>query len=256
MPLIKSSSKKAFKHNVETEMKSNPNEHKQDLAIAYSVQRQARKKKMARGGYISPNENQQLHMQSQAMSDAERRRVQLANGGAVEDPSHDMEMLKHKRSTDPLDIESTLGERQSPEEILRSTNPDKHLKPMYAEGGNVDLEQAHMSNPSNSKEEDMYDSMSLAEQIMHKRRMLAQGGQVDDSEADIMSNGSTTERASKFYPDEFQDALKENYDGDMEDVSQPQDSNEDSRELSDEDSHDMVEQIRRKMKAKRQSMLD
>jgi len=42
MPLKKNSSKKAFKENVKTEMKTKP--QKQALAIAYSTQRQAKKK--------------------------------------------------------------------------------------------------------------------------------------------------------------------------------------------------------------------
>jgi hypothetical protein len=52
MPLIKSSSKKAFKKNVETEMKSNPDpkDRAQNLAIAYSVKRKAKKK--AAGGSV------------------------------------------------------------------------------------------------------------------------------------------------------------------------------------------------------------
>lgn len=54
MPLIKSKSKKAFEKNVETEMEANPGkEHRaQNLAIAYSVKRKA-KKKMAEGGAVS-----------------------------------------------------------------------------------------------------------------------------------------------------------------------------------------------------------
>lgn len=43
MPLVKSSSKKAFKENVKREYKSKSNQ-KQAVAIAYSVQRQAKKK--------------------------------------------------------------------------------------------------------------------------------------------------------------------------------------------------------------------
>lgn len=55
MPLLKSSSKKAFQKNVETEMEANPGKENraQNLAIAYSVKRQAsKKKKMAHGGKV------------------------------------------------------------------------------------------------------------------------------------------------------------------------------------------------------------
>lgn len=44
MPLIKSSSKKAFQKNVRAEMKAGK-PAKQAVAIAYSVQREAKKKK-------------------------------------------------------------------------------------------------------------------------------------------------------------------------------------------------------------------
>lgn len=49
MPLIKSGSKKAFKHNVEVEMAAHPDKKAQDLAIAYSVKR----KNMAKGGQVT-----------------------------------------------------------------------------------------------------------------------------------------------------------------------------------------------------------
>lgn len=44
MPLIKSTSKKAFEHNVKAEMKAGKS-REQAVAIAYSVQREAKKKK-------------------------------------------------------------------------------------------------------------------------------------------------------------------------------------------------------------------
>ena len=43
MPLIKSKSNKAFKHNVKSEIKAGKSK-KQALAIAYSVKRKARNK--------------------------------------------------------------------------------------------------------------------------------------------------------------------------------------------------------------------
>ena len=44
MPLIKSSSKKAFEHNVKAELNAGKSKQ-QALAIAYSVQRKAKNKK-------------------------------------------------------------------------------------------------------------------------------------------------------------------------------------------------------------------
>lgn len=53
MPLIKSPKKSTLNKNIRTEMGANPDKRKQDLAIAFSVQRQAKKKKMAEGGSVS-----------------------------------------------------------------------------------------------------------------------------------------------------------------------------------------------------------
>jgi hypothetical protein len=58
MPLIKSSSKKAFQKNVETEMSANPGKanRAQNLAIAYATQRRSKSpKKMASGGQVTDN---------------------------------------------------------------------------------------------------------------------------------------------------------------------------------------------------------
>ena len=51
MPLIHGKSEKAFKKNVETEMKANPGNRVQNLAIAYSIKKKAQGKKMAMGGF-------------------------------------------------------------------------------------------------------------------------------------------------------------------------------------------------------------
>ncbi len=51
MPLIKSKSKKAFEKNIETEMNEGKPQS-QSLAIAFSVKRKAKKKKMADGGRV------------------------------------------------------------------------------------------------------------------------------------------------------------------------------------------------------------
>lgn len=53
MPLMKRSSKKALQHNIKAEIDAHPDKRKQDLAIAFSVQRQAKKKKMAEGGEVN-----------------------------------------------------------------------------------------------------------------------------------------------------------------------------------------------------------
>lgn len=95
-------------------------------------------------------------------------------------------------------------------------------------------------------EMDMDHEDSIAAAIMaRKDRMMAEGGQVDiDSNNEEQPNG---------YYEQNEDAvLKENYDKDMDDMSQPMDSNEHGHNLSDEDAHDMVSKIRSVMNKNRQ----
>lgn len=87
MPLIRSQSKKAFKDNIETEMKAHPEKKDQNLAIAYSIQRQAKRKKMASGGGTS-------------VADIEK----YADGGMV-DEQHDSiaDAIMSRRKAAPKD---------------------------------------------------------------------------------------------------------------------------------------------------------
>ena len=77
--------------------------------------------------------------------------------------------------------------------------------------------------------------------------MMAEGGQIDLDE-------NAEEQPNSYYHQNEDVALKENYDSDMDDVSQPMDSNEhaDSREADEENKHDMISVIRRRMKSRRQ----
>lgn len=79
MPLMHKESKKAFQHNVKEEMDAHPGRSAQDLAIAYAIQKKARKEHEAQGG--------DMHM---------------CSGGACEHPSHKMaeggEVSKRERA--------------------------------------------------------------------------------------------------------------------------------------------------------------
>jgi hypothetical protein len=110
-------------------------------------------------------------------------------------------------------------------------------KPKLAEGGEIEREMD--MQPMDEAEEEHHDSIAAA--IMARRRM-AEGGQVD-----IMDNAE--EEPSDAADEYTEAALKENYDSDMEDVSQPMDSNEHGDDI-DEDIHDMVSAIRRKMRSR------
>lgn len=84
---------------------------------------------------------------------------------------------------------------------------------------------------------------SVAEAIMHRRKMMADGGEVD-----IDSNGQEDPANPNAYDDQNMDAaMKELYDDDQL-MDQPMDSNQHGDILSDEDANDLVSKIRRQAK--------
>lgn len=125
---------------------------------------------------------------------------------------------------------------------------DEYMASHFAEGGEV--------------EEDHHDSITAA--IMAKRdRMHAMidSGSMDEDDAVRMADGgmvdidsNNEEQPNSYYNRNEHAALKENYDSDMDDLSEPMDSNEmgDSREDDEENKLDMVSSIRSKMNMKRQ----
>lgn len=119
----------------------------------------------------------------------------------------------------------------------------------YAMGGHVE----------NMSEEEEEHHMSIAAAIMAKRDRMAKAGSDSDEDSMMhMAEGgeldSNAEESPNQYYKQNQAALKENYDSDMEDVSQPSDSNEDGdmREEDSENKRDMISSIRSKMNMKRQ----
>lgn len=80
MPLMRSKSKKAFEHNVETEMKHGKPQD-QSLAIAYSVKRKP-KKKMAEGGDMSKST---ASNPSSRMDSGFGKVIMKAKGGEIND---------------------------------------------------------------------------------------------------------------------------------------------------------------------------
>jgi hypothetical protein len=152
-------------------------------------------------------------------------------------------------------------------------------KPKMAEGGHVqfneaedsdDYESEHrnsavsrtiysnemMDQPTEEHEEEMHDSLAAA--IMAKRRKMMSGsGSPDEDRAVHMADGgmvdiesNAKEHPNRYYHQNEDVVLKENYDEDMHDVTQPMDSNEHSDDI-DEDVHDMISRIRAKMRAGR-----
>lgn len=286
MPLIKSRSQKAVSENIATERKAGKPQD-QAVAIAMSMRRKA-PKKMAEGGSVKSEKRpmpedrhndkiEAAHSSSakpvtgsqmtsrpdiaqtqsrptpslknpqplraskmvasdspfkildRRLQDEEEHLMRMAKGGMI---NEEVSMERAEQDQDP-EISPIRESYMSPSE---SEIMSDKMAPMLAEGGDV--------SPRDEIEEEMHDSLAAA--IMAKRRRFAQGGQVD---LDLNS----MEQPNAYYKAN-QEALKENYDSDMEDVSQPEDSNEtaDEREKSAEDKHDMVSAIRSKMRARKQ----
>lgn len=222
MPLIQSKSKKALKKNIETEMDANPSKkkHDQNLAIAYSVQRNNMKKKMAQGGPV-----QQAPMPSK--EDAQKFQKGF-NGG--EDMKKAWKNVKDYFSGDA----------------------DK--KENYAEGGEVCMHcsgTGHAAQNTNEpampehsipkfphEVDDEIDSHMFAEEAHY-----ADGGEIEDEDYfEDGKEGPGEDRRQNIGAKQFQN---DNYNAEDE---QPEDSNEHAVDLIDEDEHDRVSRIMKKMR--------
>jgi hypothetical protein len=91
---------------------------------------------------------------------------------------------------------------------------------------------------------------SLAAAVMAKRKKMAEGGAVGPgSDMADVEHENNVEHPNGYYTRNEDAALRENYDEDMLDVSQPMDSNEHSVDIdSDEHDLDMISAIRAKRK--------
>lgn len=292
MPLIKSASKEAIGKNIKKEMDAGKPQ-KQSIAIAFSVQRAARKKKKANydvGGAVRsplsqegedqevqdqikhPSEpyshqeeevmpfdvhlgenkakggvidNPKLHESEEEMPHDDRKalamamlakkRKKMAYGGAAEDDGNPG-LPKAKPDDHRLDEDDYMsGEWAGGPDPIRKPDDerlsmDDYMADHFGEGDDVENR-----------------SMSIAKAIMRKQhmsKMMADGGMVDIDE-------NAKEQPNEYYHENEDAALKENYDSDMDGISQPLDSNEHGDKLSDEDEHDRVEQIRKKLIKKR-----
>lgn len=117
MPLLKKASKKALKQNIESEMDAHPDKKAQDLAIAYNVQKQARKK-MASGGKATADDAEDLkdeHMLREPSTDPfhidedhedDIMNAKLAMGGSVADRI----MRKRMAAGGQVDLQSNEDE--------------------------------------------------------------------------------------------------------------------------------------------------
>jgi hypothetical protein len=226
MPLIKSSSKKAVGKNIEKEMEAGKPK-KQSIAIALETQRRARKK-MAYGGKAEDTDEPAMPKakpDDKRLPMSEYMSSKWAEGGKIDDKAErdgNPGLPKAKPDNRRLDEKDYMSDQwaggSDPER-----KPDDHRLPMdeymsdkWAEGG------------------------SVVDHIMRKRKMMAEGGEVEGPEHD-------SENPADMWEEFEEAALKENY-SDSGEHEQPHDSNLKGHELSDEDSYDMVDSIRKKMK--------
>lgn len=169
--------------------------------------------------------------------------------GPAEDEYMSQKFAKGGMVNDVLSIEEADQDNvQHPdglEETDSSMSPakDEYMAQKFAEGGEVEMDHEDSIAAAIMAREARQMKLDSDSAIDHEM-MMADGGMVD-----IDSNG---EEQPNMYYSRNKEVLKENYDSDMDDVSQPMDSNEHGHELSDEDAHDMVSKIRSMMNKQRQ----
>lgn len=233
-------SKKPAQMSDEASMK----EGKPSLAIAFSTQRH-NKKKMAFGGKAEATQEPAVPGRKEDDTRPAKEAYmgdKFAYGGMAEatgEPS--VPKRKPDDSRRPKDAYAApewAGQPELDDASDTSMRPpeEQYMGDKFARGGEV--------HPSELMTDDERSS-SIAEAIMRKRKMMAEGGQVDLEENSEESLNNEDQMS-------FEAGDKEQYDLSQL-SSQPEDSNEkgDSREAATSDKHDMISQIRAKMKAKR-----
>lgn len=147
MPLIKSKSKKAMGENIATEMEAGKPQ-KQSIAIAYSVARHAKKKKMARGGMVD--------MQPQEHGAAMMEREEEKNLQASLPPASPK--MQPSQAMDEMDADRHDLRGASNEHADSVASAIMRRKRMYAEGGMVDLK-ANAEEGANEADELNYEAL-------------------------------------------------------------------------------------------------
>lgn len=150
MPLIKSKSKKAFEHNLKAELEAGKPKD-QSLAIAYSVQRKNKPKKMAAGGPVADEE-------------------------AMESPEHEASESPEAEKAEHSEVSI---DSLTPEEIAM-------IHEHRAHEAMESPEEEAAEHTEDEMEEDEHPSVASA--IMAKRKKMANGGMVDlnkNSEEDL-----------------------------------------------------------------------
>lgn len=279
MPLIQSKSKKALKENIATEMEAHPEKKSQDLAIAYSIQRRNKKKKMAQGGEISAADEKRPMPEDEHADKAMAAR----NSGAeapkkaswIDDTwSSQASESKSKASSD-IELSAQNGSMDGIDDAVTPEEMDMIRRHRMAKGG---MAKQHANESSESSPLSPHKEMSLEDiaqrmnELERKRDMLAHGGMPKDEDressdmiqrlidkrqkyaeggevADVSRNA---DEDHNFEDQVSFDALrKENY-SESEGLNQldsPEDSNLKGNDGLESDEHDHISEIRRKMRS-------
>jgi hypothetical protein len=216
MPLVKSSSPKAFKSNLKAEVRANPGKSnmKKNLAIAYSTQRQAKAHKMSKGGSLEGCVQCEAGSCMEHGGPDEVTRDTFSSGGMADNIGVSGQGA---REASKMPSSDTMMKRKSKSFLTDKDNddlPGLEREAHFAEGGAVDDQRPLKTNPSNDNleldeqdpperaqaedidarlqsseqysddEQDLptiVKSLSLAAEIMkdRKRRKFAEGGKVN-----------------------------------------------------------------------------
>lgn len=208
MPFLKKSNKKPS-------MNSGDKPQEQSLAVAYGTQRMSKKKKMASGGTVQSG--------SPDMNFAYGGEAVRATGNPGT-PKRKPDDYREPES-EYMGKDWSYGNPPARKPDDRRLPEDEYMASHFAEGGEVD---SH------------YDS--IADAIMRKKK-YADGGMTGDDSRE------TPASLSPYDDDNYDAILKETYDTDQL-SPQPTDSNEigDEEEKDSENKHDMISEIRKRMK--------
>lgn len=233
-----------------------PKASKASLAMAMAARRTVGKKKMmASGGEISAAD------ESKASADEKMKRdMEMLHGAKTmgkweenfDEESQSKNSIDGAKDEREMDMYAKGGIINAWEESLSSNSADsaaddkdedmisgkprRHRDELRAASGRP------VADDKDEMELDMYAKGGIVDSIMRKRKMMAEGGEVD-----LEENGK--EDLNNLDDMNYKAGRKDTYYDDSQLSDQPEDSNLHGDDLSDEDSHDMVSSIRKKMRS-------
>jgi hypothetical protein len=141
MPLIHKASKKAFQHNIKAEMEAHPSpeKRKQNIAIAFSVKREAQKKKKASGGTVESGS----------------RDMNMAEGGEVS-ASNERRPMPENRYNDSKETSRNSGNKRPGQDSWTDTPTEKQATANDVRGQRRPIKHPKMV-PTNAFSTRLYD---------------------------------------------------------------------------------------------------